>query len=33
VEKRYLFKLFQEYGSSKESGGEGECKYNIFDIL
>jgi hypothetical protein len=28
---RYLLKLFQEGGG--ETGGEGEFKYNIFDLL
>jgi hypothetical protein len=31
---RYLLKLFQEWGrGTKENCGEGELKYDIFDIL
>jgi hypothetical protein len=33
--KRYLLKLSQEWGEGgiKESGGGGEFKYDVFDIL
>jgi hypothetical protein len=35
MEKRYLLKLFQEWGKEeiKENGGGGEFKYDIFDKL
>jgi hypothetical protein len=35
MEKRYLLKLFQEWGAKgiKESGRGAEFKYDIFDIL
>jgi hypothetical protein len=30
---KYLLKLLQECGGMKESSGEGEFKYDIFDTL
>jgi hypothetical protein len=33
MEKRYLMKLFQEWGGNKGEWWRGEFKYDIFDLL
>jgi hypothetical protein len=35
MEKKYLLKVFQDWGKrvTKENGGGGEFKYEVFDVL